>query len=74
MLNDDIGLPPINTNQKRIRKLQKVNLKSLGKSLNIDSFYENDDNKFTDFLNSVVNIDKARDEKLKINLKKINEF
>ena len=42
--------------------------------MNIDSFYENDDNKFTDFLNSVVNIDKARDEKLKINFKKINEF
>ena len=42
--------------------------------MNIESFHEKDDNKFSDFLNSVVNIDKARDEKLKINLKKINEF
>lgn len=57
MLNDDIGLPPINTNHKRIRKLQKVNLKYLGKSLNIDSFYEKDDNNLIDFLNSGVNID-----------------
>ncbi len=30
MLNDEIGLPPINNDQKRIKKMQKVNLKSLG--------------------------------------------
>jgi hypothetical protein len=34
-----------------------VNLKNLGKSLNIDSFYDKDDNNLKDFLNSVVNID-----------------